>query len=221
MADWTTGALWLAIVGSGLYHGVNPGMGWPLAVSAALMGGGRRGLASALGSLAVGHFIAMTAILLPFAAMMTLVAWQRDIRVAAGALVVGAGVFMLVNRRHPKFLVRIKPTQLVLWSFAVATVHGAGLMLVPIYLGLCGVSEADIGHRAAAMLIGMNVQTALLVAIVHTGAMLTAGGAVAFAVHKWLGPKFISKSWFNLEVIWALSLVFVGGIGLAGAVLAP
>ncbi len=221
MADWTTGALWLAILASGLYHGVNPGMGWPLAVSAALMGGGRRGLVSALGSLAVGHFISMAAILLPFAAMISLVAWQRDVRIGAGVLVVGAGIFMLVNRRHPKFLVRIKPTQLVLWSFAVATVHGAGLMLVPIYLGLCGVNEADIGHRAAAMLIGMNVQTAFLVAAVHTAAMLAAGAAVAFAVYKWLGPKFISASWFNLEVTWALSLVLVGGIGLVGAIFAP
>jgi hypothetical protein len=217
MAEWTSGGLWLAILGSGVYHGVNPGMGWPLAVSAAMLGGGRRGMMSALVSLAIGHLLSMTVILLPFAALMTVVVWQRDIRIASGLLVVAAGVFLLFNRRHPRFLARIKPTELALWSFAVATVHGAGLMLVPIYLGLCRAADVDTGHRAAAMLIGANVNMALLVAIAHTTAMLIAGGAIAFAVHRWLGPRFISRSWFNLEITWALSLVLVGAFGLAAA----
>ena len=43
-------ALWLTVVASGLYHGLNPAMGWPLAVSAGLMGRRRRDLFVALGS---------------------------------------------------------------------------------------------------------------------------------------------------------------------------
>lgn len=214
MTDWTTGGLWLAIIGSGVYHGANPGMGWPLAVSASLMGGGRRSLLTALASLAAGHFLAMAVILLPFAAMAAIMSWQREIRIGAGLIVVGAGTFLLIFRRHPKFLVRIKPTQLALWSFAVATVHGAGFMLVPIFLGICGARSGD---QAARTLIGANLNAAVYVAGAHTAAMLAAGGAVAFAVREWLGPKFISRSWFNLEIVWALSLVLVGGIGLAGA----
>ena len=129
--------LWLAVIASGVYHGVNPGMGWPLAVSAGLMGKGRRDLIASLGPLGAGHFLAMAGILAPFAAMTALVAWQHEIRIGAGLLVIAAGVYLLIARRHPRFLARIKPTQLALWSFAVATAHGAGLMLLPIYLGIC------------------------------------------------------------------------------------
>jgi hypothetical protein len=47
--EWTTASLWLAVVASGIYHGLNPGMGWPLAISAGLMGNGRRDVVAAFG----------------------------------------------------------------------------------------------------------------------------------------------------------------------------
>ena len=216
-AGWVEAGLWLAVVASGVYHGVNPGMGWPLAVSAGLMGKGRRDLIASLGPLGAGHFLAMAGILAPFAVMATLVSWQHEIRTAAGLLVIAAGVYLLVGRRHPRFLARIKPTQLALWSFAVATAHGAGLMLLPIYLGICAAGEQDAGHQAAAALMRGNLETAIAVSIVHATAMIVSGGIVAFAVHEWLGLTFISKSWFNLEVVWALSLVLVGVIGVTNA----
>ena len=209
--------LWLAVIASGVYHGVNPGMGWPLAVSAGLMGKGRRDLVASLGPLGAGHFFAMAGILAPFAAMTALVAWQREIRVAAGLLIIAAGVYLLIARGHPRFLARIKPTQLALWSFAVATAHGAGLMLLPIYLGICTVGEQDAGHQAAAALMRGKLGTAIAVSIVHVTAMIVSSGIVAFAVHEWLGLRFISKSWFNLDAVWAQSLIFVGAIGLTSA----
>ncbi len=218
--DWTTVGLWLAVIGSGIYHGVNPGMGWPLAVSAGMMGEGQRDVLGALGPLAIGHFLAMTGILLPFAVMTVLITWQQEIRIGAGVLVIVAGSYLLINRRHPRFLARIKPTQLTLWSFAVATAHGAGLMLVPIYLGLCTTVDLEAGHQAAAALMAGNLSIAVAVSVVHTMAMVVSGGAIAYCVFVWLGPKFISRSWFNLDVVWALSLILVGAIGLATAVTA-
>jgi len=128
--------------------------------------------------------------------------------------------YLLINRRHPRFLARIKPTQLALWSFAVATAHGAGLMLLPIYLGICSAGEQDTGHQAAAALMHGNLWTAIVVSIVHATAMIVSGGFVALAVHEWLGLRFISKSWFNLDVVWALSLVLVGAIGVTSAAVA-
>jgi hypothetical protein len=214
MSEWATAGLWLAVILSGVYHGINPGMGWPLAVSAGLMSKGSGGLVRALGLLAAGHFLAMLSILLPFAAMATLVIWERQIRIAAGLIVIGAGVYLFINRRHPRFLSRIPPAQLAFWSFAAAMAHGAGLMLVPIYLGLCGADQLDAGHSAAAMLMADNLATAVAVATVHTAAMVLSGGLAAFAVYRWLGLNFISKSWFNLDVVWALSLILVGIIGL-------
>ena len=209
----TAAGLWLAVVLSGLYHGVNPGMGWPLAVSAALMERRPGVMPRALAALGAGHFLAMLAILLPFAAMTLLVDWQREIRLGAGALVIGTGVFLLIQRRHPRFLARVPPSRLALWSFLVALAHGAALMLVPIYLGLCDVAELDAGHRAAGTLMASAGLT-LLVALVHTAAMVGSGGALAFAVHRWLGLRFVQASWFNLEALWALSLVAVGVIGV-------
>jgi hypothetical protein len=189
-------------------------MGWPLAVSAGLMGKGSGDLVRALGLLAAGHFLAMLGILLPFAAMATLVIWERQIRIAAGLIVIGAGVYLFINRRHPRFLSRIPPAQLAFWSFAAAMAHGAGLMLVPIYLGLCSPNELDAGHAAATTLMAGNLATAIAVATVHTAAMILSGGVTALAVYHWLGLTFISKSWFNLDVVWALSLILVGCIGL-------
>ena len=181
------------------------------------MGKGRRDLVASLGPLGAGHFFAMAGILAPVAAMTALVAWQREIRIGAGLLVIAAGVYLLTNQRHPRFLTRIKPTQLALWSFAIATAHGAGLMLLPIYLGICSAEERDAAHQAAAVLMRGNLGTAIAVSIVHALAMIVSGGIVAFAVYEWLGLKFISKSWFNLDVVWALSLIFVGAIGLTSA----
>ncbi|HMH63517.1 MAG TPA: hypothetical protein VK561_19860, partial [Bradyrhizobium sp.] len=163
--DWTPAGLWLAVVASGLFHGVNPGMGWPLAVSAGLMEKSSRALVAALWPLTVGHLLAMLLVLLPFALLVTLVEWQRQIQIGASLLVIGFGIFRLLNRRHPRALARIRPTQLGLWSFAVAIAHGAGLMLVPIYLGLCRASDLDKGHQAAGALINFNLGMAVLTSV--------------------------------------------------------
>ncbi len=215
MADLNTAAaLWWAVVASGLYHGINPGMGWPLAVSAALMERARGNLWKALLALAGGHLLAMTAILFPFSMLVSLVTWQREIQIGAACLVIGLGLYLLVNRRHPRFLARVPPSRLALWSFLAATAHGAGLMLVPIYLGICNLAQQGAGHAAAATLMRGTLATATIVAVVHTLAMTAAGGAMAFGVYRWLGLKFLSRSWFNLDLLWALSLVLVGGLSL-------
>ncbi len=215
MDDPTTiTALWWAVIISGVYHGVNPGMGWPLAVSAALMERDYGSLYTALVMLAFGHLLAMAAILFPFSAMLVLVEWQREIQAGAALLVIGAGVYLLINRRHPRFLARVPPSRLALWSFLAAMAHGAGLMLVPIYLGICNLATEGAGHVAAYRLMSSNAGVAALVALAHTLAMTAAGGVLAIGVYHWLGLKFLSKSWFNLDLVWALSLILVGVIAL-------
>ncbi|MCA8253978.1 hypothetical protein LGM89_11965 [Burkholderia sp. AU31624] len=211
-------ALWAAVLASGVYHGLNPAMGWPLAVSNALMT--RRGgaLVAALGYLALGHALAVFAVMLPFGLLAALLAWQMAIRIGASALVIGFGAVLLIRRRHPRALARIPPARLGLWSFAVAIAHGAGLMLVPIYLGLCGLDQ-DAGHRAAATLVDAHLGMALVVAAVHAIAMIGAGGGLAWLVYRYLGLKFVSRSWFNLDAVWASSLIVTGALslGLAAA----
>jgi hypothetical protein len=211
---WSLGGLWLAVLASGLYHGLNPAMGWPLAVSNGLMARRPRALFGALLYLAAGHVLAMFAVMLPFALLAALLAWQREIQIGASLVVTGFGVFLLISRRHPRLIARIAPSRLALWSFAVALAHGAGLMLVPVYLGLCRADELDRAHRAARTLMEANLGMALLVSTVHAGAMLLAGGALAWLVYRYLGLKFLSRSWFNLDTVWAASLVGVGLLSL-------
>jgi hypothetical protein len=200
---------------SGLYHGVNPGMGWPLAVSAGLMERDGRALLAALWPLTLGHLVATLSVILPFSLLVSLVYWRPQIQIGASLLVIGFGIFRLVHRRHPRVLARIRPTQLGLWSFAVAIAHGAGLMLVPIYLGLCRGTDLDRGHEAARALIGADLGMAVMVALCHSVAMMTAGGLSAWLVYRYLGLKFLSRSWFNLDATWAVSLVLVGTLSLA------
>jgi hypothetical protein len=190
-------------------------MGWPLAVSAGLMERSPRALVMALWPLTVGHLLAMLLIILPFALLATLLAWRQQIQIGASLLVIGFGVFRLVNRRHPRMLARIRPTQLGLWSFVVAIAHGAGLMLLPIYLGLCRSSDLDRGHEAAGALINATLSMAVLVSVVHSFAMIMAGGSLAWLVYHYLGLKFVSRSWFNLDATWAFSLILVGALSLS------
>jgi len=96
----------------------------------------------------------------------------------------------------------------------VAIAHGAGLMLVPIYLGLCRAADLDSGHKAAVALINTNLGMAVLVAVVHSAAMIVAGGVAAWLVYRYFGLKFVSRSWFNLDSTWATSLILVGALSL-------
>src|SRR5690242_7365675 len=189
-------------------------MGWPLAVSAGLMERSSRALVAALGPLAAGHLLAMLVVILPFSLLVAFVQWQREIQIGASLLVIVFGIFLFINRRHPRVLARIRPTQLGLWSFAVAIAHGAGLMLVPIYLGLCSAADLNRGHKAAGVLHNANFSMAVLVSVVHSVMMIAAGGILAGLVYRHPGLKFVSRSWFNLDATWAFSLILVGALSL-------
>jgi hypothetical protein len=190
-------------------------MGWPLAVSAGLMEKSPRALVAALWPLTAGHLLAMLVVILPFSLLAALVQWQQQIQIGASLLVIGFGIFRFINRRHPRVLARIRPTQLGLWSFAVAIAHGAGLMLVPIYLGLCRAADLNSGHEAAGALINADLGMVVLVSVVHSVTMIAAGGILAWLVYRYLGLKFVSRSWFNLDATWAFSFILVGALSLA------
>ncbi|WP_235971537.1 hypothetical protein [Azohydromonas caseinilytica] len=202
-------ALWLTVAALGAWHGLNPGMGWPLAVANGLMARRAAALPGTLLPLAAGHLLAMAVVLLPFVALGTLLAWQREIRIGAGLLVVAYGAWRLIDRRHPRFLARVRPTQLVLWSFLMATAHGAGLMLLPFALGLC-MPAASAGLPAAGLAVAG-------VAAVHTGAMFATGLVAAWAVYRWLGLKALARSWIDLDAVWGASLVLAGAASVAVA----
>ena len=209
---------WLAIVGLGAYHGLNPGMGWLFAVSNGMQARRASAVFLALPPIAFGHFLAMAAALLPFALLGFYVEQLNVIRSAAGLILVLFGVYKLASQRHPRFLARIGPSHLTLWSFLMATAHGAGLMLVPVVLGLSADTHgAHRGHYALFELARGDLKLTLIAATVHTVAMVLAGGAIAWVVYRYVGLRLLRRSWLNLDLLWAVLLIVVGGIALAAA----
>lgn len=212
--------IWAGVVAIGLYHGLNPAMGWPLAVANGL--GQRRGRAVAATwlPLGAGHLLAMALVLMPFALLTWLVAWSRELRIAAGALVLAFGLLRLVVRRHPRWLARIRPTQLALWSFLMATAHGAALMLIPVLLGLCAPADPVAGpfdHAAAMAVMRTGLVMAVSVSLVHTAAMIASGLGVAWIVYRYLGLQALRSAWIDLDTVWALGLVVSGTAAIATA----
>ena len=218
-------SLWAGVVAVGIYHGLNPAMGWPLAVANGMSE--RRGTAvfATWVPLGAGHLLAMALVLVPFALLAWMLAWSREIRVAAGALVLLFGVSRLFLRRHPRWLARIRPTQLALWSFLMATAHGAALMLLPILIGLCeapapALALAPTGaldHDAVMGLMRTSVGTAVAVSLLHTAAMIGSGLGVAWIVYRYLGLRALRSAWLNLDIVWALGLIASGLAAVAMA----
>lgn len=201
--------LWAGVVASGVYHGLNPGMGWPLATAAGLSERSDAAVGRTILALAGGHCASMAVVLLPFAVLADLLAWARPLRLAASGLLVGVALWLLLAPRHPRFLARIGPRRIAVWSFAIGLVHGAGLMLLPLMLGLC-TARSPGGMDPLPATGHTDLRVALSVALVHSAVMLAAAGAAAWLVYRVLGLEALTRAWFNLDKVWAASL------GLAG-----
>ncbi|MDM0019210.1 hypothetical protein [Variovorax saccharolyticus] len=226
MSTAATVSLWAGVVVIGIYHGLNPAMGWPLAVANGL--GARRGGAvfATWVPLGAGHLLAMALVLVPFALLTWMMERSLEIRVGAGVLVLLYGLSrLLVRQRHRHSpLVRIRSTQVAFWSFLMASGHGAALMLLPVLLGLCETPAATAAggfDRAAAMdLMRASVGTAVVVSLVHTAAMIASGLAVGWVVYRYLGLRALRAQWIDLDIVWALGLIVSGSAGVATALLA-
>lgn len=224
MLTEATTTLWLGVVAIGAYHGLNPAMGWPLAVANGLSQKRDAAVFATFAPLGVGHLLAMALVLVPFALLSWLTMWNREIRIGTGTLVLLFGVSRLFLRRHPRWLARVRPTQLVLWSLLIATAHGAALMLLPILMGLCvtptaaaGGSPGAFDHEAVMALMRSGVGTAVAVSLLHSAAMIASGLAAAWIVYRHLGLGALRSAWLNLDVVWALSLIASGTAAVAMA----
>jgi len=210
--------LWLGVFAIGAYHGLNPAMGWPLAVAQGMSDHRGSAVFATFVPLGAGHLLAMALVLLPFAVLSWLLAWQRELRIAAGALVIAFGVARLLVRRHPRWMMRIGPTQLTLWSLLMATAHGAALMLLPFLMGLCAAPAAapdgPWSHDAVMALMSANLRTAVLVSLLHSAAMVGSGLVVAWLVYRHLGLRVLCSAWLDLDRVWALSLIVSGGFAV-------
>jgi hypothetical protein len=202
---------WGTLLFLGALHGINPAMGWLFAVSLGLQEGSGRAVWWSLGPLALGHAMAIAAALLAAAALNLVVPLAALKWIAAVALVT-AGVSHLLRHRHPRRGgMRIGPKDLAIWSFLVASAHGAGLMALPFVLGISSqpAGMADHGHVAMAGL-GGGGAAGLLATGLHTAGYLLVAGTVALVVYHKLGLRLLRSAWINIDLIWAAALVLTG-----------
>ncbi len=209
---------WLALALLGVYHGLNPAMGWLFAVALGLQERRLSAVLQALVPIALGHELSV-AVAVAAVGMAELFA-TRDLLRATGALVLVAfGIFKLLKpRSHPRWVgMRVSRTDLVLWSFLMSSAHGAGLMLFPFLLGMPAPAHAeDVGGHAlpAGALAGASIVQNVAAVFVHTLAMLAAMAAVAVAVYTRLGVVVLRKAWVNVDALWAVALVATGVLTL-------
>jgi hypothetical protein len=206
--DPSAGAPWVALGVLGAFHGVNPAMGWLFAVALGLQERRRRALLRALLPIALGHEASVACAALAVSVLR--IAAFDLVRALGAALLIAFGLYKLLRpRSHPRWVgMRVTLPELALWSFLMSSAHGAGLMLLPVLLGLPGPAGAqDLADLTLAQAGTLHAAGAV---VVHTGAMLAVMAAVALLVYERLGVGVLRRAWINLDRLWASAVVVAG-----------
>ncbi|TYK47904.1 hypothetical protein [Actinomadura decatromicini] len=210
----TDGSL-AALVALGAFHGLNPAMGWLFAVARGFQERSRSLVLQSLPAIAAGHAASVGAVAVLIALTSSVVATQ-GVAIGGGAVLVGFGLWRLLSKRHFRWVgMRISLWQLAGWSFLMSSVHGAGLMLLPV-LASTGTAPAGHDHGLAASS-GSALSTGVFVTAVHTLAMFTVAGVIAVVVYEVVGLAILRRAWFNLDRLWAAALITAGTVTLLTA----
>jgi hypothetical protein len=201
---------WLALAGLGAFHGLNPAMGWLFAVALGLHRHNRRLVWLSPLPIAAGHALSIAMVAGAFL-WAGLVIDLRAVRIGAGLFLIGWALYhwRYGHRHRVRVGMQAGLAALALWSFLMATTHGAGLMLWPVLMPLC--FPAGSAPSSAGPFL-----TALFAVGVHTLAMLTVTTAIAVGVYEWVGLEILRRAWFNVDLIWTAALVVAGGLLLLG-----
>jgi hypothetical protein len=204
----TAGGLspWLVLIALGVFHGLNPAMGWLFAVALGLYRQSRKIVLISLVPITLGH-AASIAIVVYAAIALGQAIDSATFRLASGALLIAWGLYHLAygHRHRLRIGLRTGLAGLFAWSFVMATAHGAGAMLIPVLMPL-----AEAGEHAHHMPATGSLLTASLAVLVHSLAMLITTGVVALSVYQWVGLDFLRRGWINLDLIWAAALIGMG-----------
>ena len=196
-------AVWPTLFLLGAYHGINPGMGWLFAVARGMQEHRTRAVAWSLPPIALGHALSIGVVVL-LAGLAQVVLPLVYIRIGVAVALVALGVYKLIRSRHFRWGgMQVGFRELTIWSFLMASAHGAGLMVLPVVLG-----GPHAHHHSAAPVGGVWAT------LVHTLGYLTITTAVALVVYRKLGLAMLRRSWFNLDLIWAVALVVTGLVAL-------
>jgi hypothetical protein len=194
----------------GAYHGINPAMGWLFAVALGMQEQKGSAVVKSLLPIALGHALAIASVVLA-AVFLGMALPLMVIRYLVGALLLGLGIYCLVRHRHPRWVkMRVGFRDLTVWSFLMASAHGAGLMLLPVLLAgntVEAVSESTAHNHLSG---AASPAAGLLATAVHTAGYLAVTGLIAWVVYQKFGLELLRKSWFNLDLLWAVALVVAG-----------
>jgi len=210
---------WLVLLGLGALHGINPGMGWLFALCLGLQERRRAAVLAALPSIALGHALSVGLVVL-LVALLSAEMRPEFLKYASAAVLIGYGGYRAARSRHPRWVgMRVGFRDLTLWSFLMASAHGAGLMLVPVFLAAAS-SDAHAmaahphhatGHEGHLPVMGgPGVLTAAV--LVHTSGHLLVAGLVTLLFYEKFGLTILTRAWFNIDFAWALALVATGVI---------
>ena len=206
-------ALWLMLL-LGAYHGINPAMGWLFAVALGMQEQKGSAVARALVPIAFGHALAIGCVVLG-AALLGMALPREAIRYPVAALLFGLGIYSLVRHHHARWVrMQVGFRDLTVWSFLMASAHGAGLMLLPVLLGSRAVEAADHAAGYHHMPAAASTMAALLATAIHTVAYLAVTGIIAWVVYSKLGLAILRQAWLNLNLVWAAALVVTSVVTL-------
>ena len=212
-AGLTATVLWLMLL-LGAYHGLNPAMGWLFAVALGMQEHKGSAVARSLVPIALGHALAIGSVVLA-TAFLGMALPLVVIRYSVAAVLVGLGIYCMVRHQHPRWVrMRVGFRDLTVWSFLMASAHGAGLMLLPVLLGSNAVEAQDrmAGHNHISQVAGPLV--GILATVVHTVAYLAVTGLLAWVVYRKLGLALLRTAWLNFDLVWAAALVATGLVTL-------
>jgi hypothetical protein len=204
---------WLALAGLGMFHGVNPAMGWLFAVALGLHRHSRQVVVLSLVPIALGHALSIT-VVLATVMLLGVVVDHRMVHMAAGVLLIAWALYhwLFGHRHRVRVGMRTGYAGLTLWSFVMATGHGAGLMLVPALMPLHTLhTHGQAGHGYPIVGAG-SLWLALAAVGVHTMAMLLVTGMIAIMTYEWLGVGVLRRGWINFDVLWTIVLLAAGAL---------
>jgi hypothetical protein len=199
---------WATLIALGAFHGINPGMGWLFAVALGMQERRRSAVLLALMPLGAGHALAVAvavgaALATGFAIPLVWLRWP------IASVLVALGAWRFFRHRHPRWTgMRVSAGGLIVWSFLMATAHGAGLMVVPVFMGISMAAAGEHAHHMHTA--GAGTEAALLATSLHAVGYLAVTAFVAVLVFEKLGVGILRRAWVNLDLIWSAALVITG-----------
>jgi hypothetical protein len=202
---------WLILIALGAFHGLNPAMGWLFAVALGLYRDSQRVVLVSLIPIALGHALSI-AVVVYAVVFLGMAIEESAFRILSGVLLISWGLFHLIggHRHHIHVGLTTGLFGLGVWSFIMATAHGAGAMLIPVLMPLEHAAMAGMGEHAHHMPATTSLWVATLAVIVHSLAMLITTGIVALIAYRWVGLDFLKRGWINLDLIWSAALIGIG-----------